>query len=130
MEVIRMRFDAKSERWMPMRIRGIDGYFSDVRINRNSIPDGFHFWELADGESDGIPCRYRPFILVNFFGTFISTENLPVDDEECRAGYIDSENDWGFIGDRYLTLTDIMDEEYRRMREKRVLSMYQGNGGR
>ena len=42
-----MRYDAAEERWMPMEIRGTKGYFTDARINRDTVPEGFHLWELA-----------------------------------------------------------------------------------
>lgn len=61
----KMRYDAGKENWMPMEIRGVQGYFSDLRIDRASVPGWFHFWELADGDSDGPPCRYKPQILAN-----------------------------------------------------------------
>ncbi len=103
-----MRYDAKTERWMPMEIRGIKGFFSDVRIDRDTVPDVFRFWELADGDSDGMPCRYRPGILVNFFGTFITTGDLPVDDEKSQSGYIEPE-DWTFIGNYSYPFRFVMD---------------------
>lgn len=93
-----MRYDARTERWTPMEMKGIQGYFSDMRIDRNSVPKEFHFWELADCDSDGMPCRYRPAILVNFFGTFITTGELPIDEEETRTGYVEPE-EWSFTGD-------------------------------
>lgn len=52
-----------------------------MRIAPESVPEWFHFWELADGD-DGTPCRYKPSILVNFYGTFITTGELPVDYDE------------------------------------------------
>jgi hypothetical protein len=48
-----MRYDAQTERWEPMEIRGVTGYFNDMRIDRSTVPEHFHFWELADGDSDG-----------------------------------------------------------------------------
>ena len=84
-----MRYDAGKENWMPMEIRGVQGYFSDLRIDRASVPGWFHFWELADGDSDGTPCRYKPQILANFYGTFLTTGELPVD---CRNGGKDLSN--------------------------------------
>ena len=62
--------------------QGGQGYFNDMRIAPESVPEWFHFWELADGDSDGTPCRYEPRILVNFYGTFITTGELPVDYDE------------------------------------------------
>lgn len=49
------RFSAREEQWTPMEIRGVHGYFCDLRINRATVPNSFDFWELADGDSDGHP---------------------------------------------------------------------------
>lgn len=54
-----MREDAKNELWMPMRIGNIQGWFSDMRIERSSVPEWLHFWELADEDSNGDPCWYK-----------------------------------------------------------------------
>ena len=35
-----MRYDAAKERWMPMEIRGVRGYFNDLRIDRGTVPEG------------------------------------------------------------------------------------------
>ena len=84
-----------------MEIKGVRGYFCDLRIDRTTVPNSFDFWELADGDSDGTPCRYKFGILVNFFGTFITTGRLPVDDMEYGEGYINSEDEWGFFDGSY-----------------------------
>lgn len=110
-----MRYDAKKERWMPMEIRGIRGYFNDMRIDRASLPDWFHFWELADGDCDGTPCRYKPRILVNFFGTFITAGELPIDCVEYMEGFINSEDEWDFTGKQYISFEEVMRNELERM---------------
>ena len=84
-----------------MEIKGVRGYFCDLRIDGTTVPNSFDFWELADGDSDGTPCRYKFGILVNFFGTFITTGRLPVDDMEYGEGYINSEDEWGFFDGSY-----------------------------
>lgn len=109
-----MRYDARKEHWMPMEIRGVHGYFSDVRIDRKTVPEPFHIWELADADCDGMPCRYRPAVLVNFFGTFITTEELPIDDKEDHTGYIDSADEWGFTGERYQPFPYLMASEKKK----------------
>lgn len=111
-----MRFSGMTERWTPMVIRGVKGYFSDVRIERNTIPEEFNIWELADADSNGEPCRYRPGILVNFYGTFITTGELPVDDPTYKAGYIESDDDWDFTGTHSLMMYEI--KEMERMNGK------------
>ncbi|MCC8051399.1 MAG: hypothetical protein LIP10_12235 [Clostridiales bacterium] len=110
-----MRYDARTENWMSMEVKGIQGYFSDMRIDRDSVPEECHFWELADCDSDGMPCRYRPAILVNFFGTFITTGELPIDDEETQTGYIEPE-EWDFTGDYSVPYYAVADNVRRSMR--------------
>ena len=46
-------------------------------------------WELADEDSNGIPCRYRSGILVNFYGTFLTSGNLLIDEPKYQEGYIE-----------------------------------------
>ncbi len=92
------RYDAREERWDSMEIKGVHGYFCDLRIDRATVPGSFDLWEFADDDSDGIPCRYRSGILVNFLGTFITIGRLPVDDMEYGEGYISSRDEWGFLG--------------------------------
>jgi hypothetical protein len=106
-----MRYDAKTELWEPMEIRGVTGYFNDMRIDRNTVPEHFHFWELADGDSDGTPCRYRPGILVNFYGTFITAGELPVDDKKYAEGYINSDDEWGYTEGGSITFVEMMERE-------------------
>lgn len=108
-----MRYDANTEKWTPMEINGVQGYFNDLRIDPNTIPKNFHFWELADGDSDGTPCRYRPGIFVNFYGTFITTGELPIEDQEHTEGYITSDDDWGF-GDPSIPFTEVISRELHK----------------
>ena len=94
-----------------MEIKGVKGYFNDMRIDRNTVPEAFHFWELADGDSDGTPCRYKPGVLVNFYGTFITAGELPVDCLECTEGFINSDTEWKFTGRGSLTLKEVNEIE-------------------
>ena len=106
-----MRYDAKTERWEPMEIRGVTGYFNDMRTDRNTVPEHFRFWELADGDSNGTPCRYRPGILVNFYGTFITAGELSVDDKKYAEGYINSDDEWGYTEGGSITFDEMMERE-------------------
>lgn len=111
-----MRYNAEKEKWMPMEIRGIQGYFCDMRIDHASVPGWFHFWELADGDSDGTPCRYKPQILANFYGTFLTTGELPIDCREWTEGFIVSDEDWGFTGGgRFIPFQEAVRMELERM---------------
>ena len=106
-----MRYDARKEYWDTMTIRGVSGYFSNYRIDRSTVPDCFNFWELADADSDGEPCRYRKGILVNFFGTFITRSELPIDEEESCTGYIDGYEEWYFDTESHLSFEEVLSAE-------------------
>lgn len=111
-----MRFDANKQIWFPMEIRGVSGYFADIRINRDTVPGWFRFWELADGDSDGEPCRYRNGIAVNFYGTFLTVGELPIDDREWAEGYI-VDGEWEIAWDRPLPFDAIIQIESGREAE-------------
>lgn len=74
------RLNYNEENWQDVLVRGIRCQFSDMRIDRDTVPEGKFQYEVADGDSDGIPTRIRPGIMVNFFGTLISNTPLPVDE--------------------------------------------------
>lgn len=105
------RYDAEKVRWTPMEIRGVHGYFSDVRIERDTVPAQFQMWELVDADSDGVPCRYRRGILVNFYGTFLTIRELPIDNARLESGYIETEEEWGFSDEWSMTLEALMEKE-------------------
>jgi len=65
----------------------------------------------VNNEFDGEPCRYKLAILVNFFGTFITTGDLPIDYPEYNKGFIDSEEEWGFTGDMYISFDRVIKSE-------------------
>ena len=111
-----VRCNAKNERWMPMVIRGVTGYFSDVRIDRKTVPKWLQFWELADGDSVGIPCRYKKGILVNFYGTFITRGVLPIDCMEWQEGFI-ADDEWEFLEKSSMEYSEMERVELCRMRK-------------
>ena len=75
-----IRLDYAKERMQKVLVRGILCEFNDMRIDRNTIPEGKFMYEVADDDSDGEPARIRPGILVNFFGTIICNQKLEPDE--------------------------------------------------
>ena len=74
------RLDYTKESMQKVLVRGILCEFNDMRIDRNTIPEGKYMYEVADDDSDGEPARIRPGILVNFFGTIICNQKLEPDE--------------------------------------------------
>ncbi|MGF6375059.1 hypothetical protein M2140_000093 [Clostridiales Family XIII bacterium PM5-7] len=78
--------------------------FSDMRINRNTIPDGLHLFELRDGGCDGTPYQIARDVLVNFFGSIIADFDVMSLAKEENNGKIwinqdDEEEDFWWFGD-------------------------------
>lgn len=74
-----MQLDYWQEKFTKVRICGIECEFSDMRIDRSSVPKGKYRYEVADDdESQGNPARIRHSIMVNFFGTLVSDVPLPL----------------------------------------------------
>lgn len=74
-----MRADYNKETFTRVRICGIECDFSDMRIDRSTVPKTRYQYEVADDdESQGDPARVRLGIMVNFFGTLISDVPLPL----------------------------------------------------
>lgn len=76
------RYDYKTEHFQKVSVCGIRCEFSAVRIDRSTVPEGKYQYEVAgDDDSGGDPARVRLGIMVNFFGTLISDQSLPVEND-------------------------------------------------
>lgn len=75
----RMRLDYRTEEFQKVSVCGIVCDFSDMRIDRSTVPKDRYQYEVADDdESQGEPSRVRRSIMVNFFGTLICDVALPL----------------------------------------------------
>ncbi len=74
-----MRTDYRIEKFQKVSVCGIPCDFSDVRIDRSTVPKNRYQYEVADDdESQGEPSRVKLGIMVNFLGTLISDVPLPL----------------------------------------------------
>lgn len=74
-----MVIDYRTEKFQKVSVCGIPCDFSDMRIDRSTVPEGRYQYEVADDdESQGEPTRVKHGVMVNFFGTLISDVALPI----------------------------------------------------
>lgn len=81
-----MRKDARKIIYDEISLLGNPALLTDWRIDRTTIPDGFHLYELRHADEDwGDPCQLAKSILVNFYGSILSLQpfQLPA------HGYLD-----------------------------------------
>ncbi len=78
-----MRLDYRTEKFQKVRVCGIPCDFSDMRIDRSTVPEGRFLYEVAyDDEGQGDPVRVGYGIMVNFFRTLVSDVPLPLVDDK------------------------------------------------
>ena len=77
-----MRKDYRTELFEKVSVCGILCEFSDIRIDRDTIPEGRYQYEVAgDDDSGGDPARVQSGVMVNFFGTLICNEPFPIGED-------------------------------------------------
>lgn len=95
------RFNAKKLSYEVVEVKGIEMLFNTLRIDKRSLPEGLHFYEIRhDDDGEGIPCEIGEWILVNHFGTLISKEPLELTkSSKIENAYCDlEEEEFNFTG--------------------------------
>ena len=93
MEEKKMRYKADELSYERVQVFGKTGFFTNERIQRDSVPEGIYQYEVRhDDCCQGIPCEVAKGVLVNFWGTLLMTEEL-LEVDKYGYWYI-SEDDW------------------------------------
>ena len=99
-----MRNNAKKVLWDIIKIKNKLCYFTDFRIDRSSIPEGFNMYEVADC-CDGVPSYLAKGILVNFYGTIITKEEFDLEGRYCDF----DKDEWQYQSAKYFSLSELLD---------------------
>lgn len=62
--------------FMGIKIFGKQGLFTNMRINRDSVPKELYAYDCRDNDSDGCICEIKKFVLVNHWGTVFFLEPI------------------------------------------------------
>ena len=93
-----MRKDASDVIYGEVSLLGIPALLPDWRVERSTVPVGFHLYELRHADEDwGDPCQLARGILVDFYGTILTLQPLAL--PACGYLNFDSSTDWGYIDD-------------------------------
>ena len=77
-------------------ILGQDALFTNLRIARNSLPEGLHAYDLRDcDDCSGEICELKSHVMVNHWGTVIVKEPI----EGADDGIDLDESDYNYLGE-------------------------------
>lgn len=96
------RLDAMKETFEEVTVLGKPMLFTCCRIERSTVPKGLYMYEVRhDDDQRGDPVQIANWIMVNHWGTLISSEPLNLNSYKTANNAfldIDPENDWDYEG--------------------------------
>lgn len=96
------RLDAMKETFEEVTVLGKPMLFTCCRIERSTVPKGLYMYEVRhDDDQRGDPVQIANWIMVNHWGTLISSEPLNLNSYKTANNAfldIEPENDWNYEG--------------------------------
>lgn len=97
MEVI----DVNNDSFQEVEIKGHMALFTELRVDKSTIPEGVNCYELRYGDDDSYPAAMEQSVRVNYFGAVLMTDKV----ELGQKGYVSLEyEDFGFTGEELSVL--------------------------
>ncbi len=76
-------------------LMGRTGCFTELRVDKETVPEGVYCYELRHGDDDGFPVSVEENVRVNYFGAVVLAEKLELGEEKAlQFGY----EDFGYTG--------------------------------
>lgn len=105
-----MRKNANEIIYDEITILGTPALFTDWRVDRSTVPPSMFLYEVRHADEDwGDPCQLSRGILVNFYGSVLTSEPM----ELSERGYLDFDNkDWIYVEDNTCATISEFREKY------------------
>lgn len=88
--------DVTKEQFQEVEIMGHYGIFTELRVDKSTIPEGMNCYELRHGDDDSYPAALEQGVRVNYFGAVLMTDKM----EPGENGVMElSCDDFGFTGE-------------------------------
>ncbi len=81
------RIDVRDETLSEVEVNGHIALFTDLRVDKATIPHGVNCYELRHGDDDSYPGELERTVAVNYFGTVFTTEDLLGNYERVEVGF-------------------------------------------
>ena len=93
--------DVNSRTLQEVEIKGHYGVFTELRVDKSTIPEGVNCYELRHGEDDSYPAAIEQSVRVNYFGAVLMTDKMELGED----GYVElTFDDFGFTGEELTML--------------------------
>lgn len=88
--------DVNIRQLQEVEIKGHYGVFTELRVDKSTIPEGVNCYELRHGDDDSYPAAIEQSVRVNYFGAVLMTDKM----ELGENGYVElTFDDFGFTGE-------------------------------
>lgn len=88
--------DVNSSQLQEVEIKGHYGVFTELRVDKSTLPEGVNCYELRHGDDDSYPVTLKEDVRVNYFGAVLMTDKM----ELGKEGYVGlSYDDFSFTGE-------------------------------
>ena len=105
--------DVQKEVLEEVELLGRTGYFTELRVDKDTVPEGMHCNELRYGDDDGVPVSVEESVRVNYFGAVLFTEALELGEGKAlQFGY----EDFGYTGEQ-MYLSQIQEKKPEEQRD-------------
>lgn len=93
--------DVNKERFEEVEIKGRRGLFTDLRVDKSTVPEGVSCYELRHGDDDSYPATLELSVRTNYFGAVLMTDKIELGQEGYKPLEYD---DFGFTGEEFTML--------------------------
>lgn len=88
--------DVRKKKMAEVEVKGKMALFTELRVDKDTIPDGMYCYALPHGGDDRMPCTIEQNVTVNYFGAVIVSVLFDFGTED----YVPvSYDDFGFTGE-------------------------------
>jgi hypothetical protein len=94
--------DVRDKKMAEVEVKGRIALFTELRVDKDTIPDGMYCYDLRHGDDEGMPCTMEQNVAVNYFVAVIVTAPFDFGNEDYMPV---SYEDFGFTGE-HLTLSE------------------------
>lgn len=110
-----MEEDAKKCEFQPVTVYGRQGLFCDSRIERASVPKGWHMYEIQHQKTNRErPIKLGRMVMTEFYGTVLTPKAIRLPEGEWGYRDIQGSRDLHFLTGKKVTL-----KEYGKLRKKK-----------